>query len=146
MIIKDCSQFPECSVLRQICEGSTNVPAHKVNAYRKRWGLPPLDGLPVQDEKIYTRFKDRPKSSRPTIIRRSSSINAGMPQVELGDMVANTLKTFGITPDRVSKWIGKPCGCKKRQEKLNKLSRWAKSVFSGGKEDAVSQLDDMINE
>jgi hypothetical protein len=41
----------------------------------------------------------------------------------LGDMVASALSAVGITKDRVSKAIGKPCGCAKRQQRLNELGR-----------------------
>ena len=41
----------------------------------------------------------------------------------LGDMVASALSAVGITKERVSKAIGKPCGCKKRQARLNELGR-----------------------
>jgi len=41
----------------------------------------------------------------------------------LGDMVAAGLAAVGITKERVSKAIGKPCGCAKRQEALNALGR-----------------------
>lgn len=39
----------------------------------------------------------------------------------LGDMVKASLSAAGITEERVSKAIGKPCGCGKRAEKLNEL-------------------------
>jgi hypothetical protein len=41
----------------------------------------------------------------------------------LGDMVAAGLSAIGITKERVSAAIGKPCGCAKRQAALNKLGR-----------------------
>jgi hypothetical protein len=41
----------------------------------------------------------------------------------LGDMVAAGLSAVGITKERVSKAIGKPCGCAKRQERLNEIGR-----------------------
>ena len=41
----------------------------------------------------------------------------------LGDMVADGLAAVGITKERVSKAIGRPCGCVKRQEKLNDIGR-----------------------
>lgn len=41
----------------------------------------------------------------------------------LGDMVAAGLEKVGITKERVSKAIGKPCGCAKRQQALNELGR-----------------------
>ena len=44
-------------------------------------------------------------------------------QPGLGDMVASGLAAVGITKERVSKVIGRPCGCGKRQEALNKLGK-----------------------
>ena len=41
----------------------------------------------------------------------------------LGDLVAAALSAVGITKERVSKAIGRPCGCAKRQEKLNNIGR-----------------------
>lgn len=41
----------------------------------------------------------------------------------LGDMVAAGLSAVGITPERVSAVIGRPCGCKERQAKLNDIGR-----------------------
>lgn len=37
----------------------------------------------------------------------------------LGDMVAATLDTFGITKERVELLVGGPCGCPERQAALN---------------------------
>ena len=37
----------------------------------------------------------------------------------LGDMVASGLSAIGITKERVSKAIGRPCGCGERAEILN---------------------------
>jgi hypothetical protein len=39
----------------------------------------------------------------------------------LGDMVKSALSAVGITEERVSKAIGKPCGCGKRAAKLNEI-------------------------
>ena len=41
----------------------------------------------------------------------------------LGDMVAAGLSAVGITKERVSAIVGGDCGCKERQEALNKLGR-----------------------
>jgi hypothetical protein len=41
----------------------------------------------------------------------------------LGDMVKAGLSAVGITEERVSKAIGRPCGCSKRAERLNELGR-----------------------
>jgi hypothetical protein len=39
----------------------------------------------------------------------------------LGDMVKSALSAVGITEERVTKAIGKPCGCGQRAAKLNEL-------------------------
>lgn len=49
----------------------------------------------------------------------------------LGDRVATALLSIGITPDRVSQWVGRPCGCDERKQKLNALDKWARRVLSG---------------
>lgn len=41
----------------------------------------------------------------------------------LGDMVADGLAAVGITKERVSNAIGRPCGCDKRQKRLNDIGR-----------------------
>lgn len=41
----------------------------------------------------------------------------------LGDMVAAGLAAVGITKERVSRAIGKPCGCDKRQAWLNEAGK-----------------------
>jgi hypothetical protein len=41
----------------------------------------------------------------------------------LGDIVAGGLSAVGITKERVSKLLGKPCDCPKRQQQLNELGR-----------------------
>ena len=49
--------------------------------------------------------------------------HADYPRPGLGDMVKSGLSAVGITEDRVSKAIGRPCGCGKRAEALNELGR-----------------------
>lgn len=48
-------------------------------------------------------------------------IRAGGNQPGLGDMVKAGLSAVGITEERVSKAIGRPCGCGARASKLNEL-------------------------
>jgi hypothetical protein len=38
-------------------------------------------------------------------------------------MLADGLAAVGITKERVSKAIGRPCGCDKRQKRLNDIGR-----------------------
>lgn len=49
---------------------------------------------------------------------------------KLGDRVADGLAAFGITPERVSKIMGRDCGCKKRKQKLNELHDKAANLWS----------------
>lgn len=46
----------------------------------------------------------------------------------LGDAVESALSAVGITKERVAEWIGGPCGCKERQQRLNDLHQWAKDT------------------
>lgn len=56
--------------------------------------------------------------------RRAARAQSAPPQrAGLGDMVAAGLAAIGITKERVAAVTGKPCGCAKRQEKLNELGR-----------------------
>jgi hypothetical protein len=41
----------------------------------------------------------------------------------LGDMVSSALSAVGITKERVSAAIGRPCACGQRQQALNELGR-----------------------
>lgn len=41
----------------------------------------------------------------------------------LGDLVKTGLSAVGITEERVSRILGRPCNCGKRAEKLNELGR-----------------------
>lgn len=41
----------------------------------------------------------------------------------LGDMASSVLSAIGITPSLVEKITGKPCGCKKRAEFMNRIGR-----------------------
>lgn len=45
------------------------------------------------------------------------------PAPGLGDRVASALAAVGITEERVSKALGRPCGCGKRKKLLNECGR-----------------------
>lgn len=45
------------------------------------------------------------------------------PKLGLGDMISAGLAAVGITPERVSKVLGRPCGCKERAAKLTEWGR-----------------------
>jgi hypothetical protein len=61
-------------------------------------------------------------------------------------MVESALTLAGITKERVSHWLGKPCNCKERQAKLNQLGIWTKRVLAGKLEKAQEFLDQLITE
>lgn len=58
----------------------------------------------------------------------------------LGDVIERALSTTGITKERVERWVGGPCGCRERQEKLNAVGLWARRVLAGRLEHAVEYL------
>lgn len=58
----------------------------------------------------------------------------------LGDRIANALKSVGITPERVESWLGFPCGCNERKEKLNNLHRWVERIWTGKANDAPEEM------
>lgn len=72
-------------------------------------------------------------------------IIAGM-GVGLGDRISQALAIVGITEDKVSAWIGKPCGCSERQEKWNRVGRWASRVLQGSFERAQHFLEEILTE
>jgi len=45
------------------------------------------------------------------------------PRPGLGDLLKSGLSAIGITEERVSAAIGRPCGCSQRAEALNELGR-----------------------
>ena len=65
--------------------------------------------------------------------------------IGLGDAIHSALSSVGITPERVERWLGRPCGCHERQEKLNQLGWWAKRVLTGKRDRAGEYLDGIIN-
>ena len=60
----------------------------------------------------------------------------------LGDVVEKALSTVGITSERVEAWLGKPCNCKKRRDRLNALDAWARGVLTG--KEGAKELDETI--
>ena len=71
----------------------------------------------------YMLHRDCPKSE-------SGKVN-GNGKPGIGDMVEKALTAIGITEERVTRWLGRPCGCRQRKEKLNRLGRWAAAVLRG---------------
>lgn len=59
----------------------------------------------------------------------------------LGDVIESALSSIGVTESRVESWLGRPCNCKERREKLNNLSKWASQVLTSTTKDAASHGD-----
>lgn len=69
-----------------------------------------------------TRFPFKPAAFGPeSVVARG--FDPPPARVGLGDMVKAGLSAIGITEERLSKAIGRPCGCGKRAEKLNEFGR-----------------------
>lgn len=61
-------------------------------------------------------------------------------KMKLGDSVELLLKRIGVTPSIVSRWLGRPCGCEERREKMNQLGAWARQAFTKGADRARGWL------
>jgi hypothetical protein len=64
----------------------------------------------------------------------------------LGDAVKEALVRVGVTEDRVSRFLGFPCGCGERAEKLNLLHSWSKRVLMGKVDRAKELLNRILEE
>jgi hypothetical protein len=64
--------------------------------------------------------------------------------LKLGDHVGQALSVLGITDERVSKWLGRPCGCPERRRKLNALGDWVLRTVGMSKEEAAEELEKII--
>lgn len=64
----------------------------------------------------------------------------------LGEFVERALSTLGVTKDRVEQWVGKPCGCRERKQKLDALDKWARQSLAKGGEQAVEYLRRLIKD
>jgi len=63
----------------------------------------------------------------------------------MGDIVERALSAVGVTHERVERWLGRPCHCKERQEKLNQLGFWAMRTVKGAVARAREYLEDILN-
>lgn len=64
----------------------------------------------------------------------------------LGDDVKRVLESVGITESRVSKWLGRPCNCQKRRERLNRLGAICRRFLQGRIEGAREYITELLNE
>ena len=64
----------------------------------------------------------------------------------LGDVLESALTKIGVTSERVENWLGTPCNCEERKQKLNQLGNWARRVISGRTKDADKYLNNIMEE
>jgi hypothetical protein len=58
----------------------------------------------------------------------------------LGDIVHIALASVGITPERVSDWLGSPCNCEERRQRMNQIGSWAVRALTGAATSAKDKL------
>lgn len=63
-----------------------------------------------------------------------------------GDLLHEALATVGVTEERVSRWLGRDCGCDGRRQALNDLDAWARRVVAGKVEYAREYLERILGE
>ena len=66
--------------------------------------------------------------------------------IELGDAIERSLRTVGVTDERISTWLGEPCNCDEHKEKMHQLSIWAKRVAKGKLRNAKEFLITIISD
>jgi hypothetical protein len=64
----------------------------------------------------------------------------------LGDRISEALASVGVTEDRVTTWLGKPCKCGGRKEKINQVDLWARRVIKGKIKFAKEYLDQILGQ
>lgn len=64
----------------------------------------------------------------------------------LGDSIGSALKVVGVTDERVTSWLGRPCGCPERRARLNALGAWAHRVLTGNTDKANEYLEDILED
>lgn len=64
----------------------------------------------------------------------------------LTEFLAGALAAAGVTEERVTEWLGFPCGCEERRRKLERLEAWAARVAVGKLERAAEYLRRIIHD
>jgi hypothetical protein len=59
-------------------------------------------------------------------------------------MVEFGLTMVGITKERVTNWLGRPCRCPERKARLNALGDWAARALGLSETEAKEELEELI--
>lgn len=62
----------------------------------------------------------------------------------LGDFVESALKKVGVNQERVERWLGRPCGCQERKDKLNALHAWARKTSQSTADTTLKWLNRIL--
>ena len=80
----------------------------------------------------HAHFRQRAEEVKRRREGQSTGRPKGLAQLfALGDAVETALSSVGITEDRVTRWLGRNCGCRDRKERLNRFSRWIHAKLRG---------------
>lgn len=125
---------------------------HFSAAHRKLWGGVGPAKTPPTDMTI-PNLPPPPTLAKPTQTILTSSAASPLPSllpshgtIRLGDRIETALQLVGITKERVSTWLGSPCSCSERQNKLNQLSNAAEEALKSGVDKAKSLFKKMLGE
>jgi hypothetical protein len=66
--------------------------------------------------------------------------------MKLGTNIEAALRMIGLTSERVEAWLGRPCGCKERVEKLDQLGMWAKRVLRAKTQSPHDELEGILKQ
>ncbi len=132
----------------ELCKGVADTPDCGFK-YWQAWETGQL-GATAPDEPILEPWECPNSSGKPipkprAVLERKPPTRGHPRPLGLGDRVEQALSLVGITEGRVSKWLGRPCGCSERKRKLNQLGAWASRVLLGKTDQAEKYLDEIVN-
>ena len=107
-----------------LCKGVAGTPDCGFK-YWRAWELGGMGATAVEDPVL---VKNWACDEHETV---TYPVSVTQPTPGLGDRVSAALALVGITEERVTKWIGRKCGCGERRRKLNQLGEWASKILSG---------------
>lgn len=96
-----------------------------VELISQKLGLPPPDALSEKELEalVAAKMAERARNGDRITVDETNPAYPRERKPGLGDMVASGLSAVGITKERVSRAIGKPCGCENRQQWLNEAGK-----------------------
>lgn len=135
--------------LYEFCQGVADT-ADRGFKYWRAWETGQLGATapdkPMLEPWEYPSTLTKPRAKSQNATEKEPPTKRRPRPLGLGDRVEQALSLVGITEERVSKWLGRPCGCNKRKRKLNQLGAWASRVLLGKTDRAEEYLDEIVND